>query len=156
MGDAVNPGKRFEGKFRKSLLLLPGASCRFEDGGAVAKNRQLADFMYWDYDGNSFAFECKATKKPAFPMCDMGDGQMDGLLEWESMHESYHALVALNFYGENVARDNRCILVEARSLMRYLEYRGRKSVPADDAAEIGWECGRLAGNIWALDPWKAI
>lgn len=156
MGDDVNPGKRFEGKFRKSLLLLPGASCRFEDGGAVAKNRQLADFMYWDYDGNSFAFECKATKKPAFPMCDMGDGQMDGLLEWESMHESYHALVALNFYGENVARDNRCILVEARSLMRYLEYRGRKSIPADDAAEIGCECGRLAGNIWALDPWRAI
>lgn len=152
----MNPGKRFEAKFHQSLLMLPGASCRFEDGGAVAKNRQLADYIYWDNGEETFVFECKATKKPSFPMCDMGDEQLEGLLEWEAMRPTFHAVVALNFYGENVAAENRCILVEARSLVRYLEYTGRKSIPADDAAEIGWECERAKGNIWKLDPWKVI
>ncbi len=152
----MNSGKRFESKFHQSLKLLPGASFRLEDGGAVSKNKQLADYIYWDDGEETFAFECKATKKNAFPMCDIGNDQIRGLVEWEAMRTTFHSIVAINYYGENVAIDNRCILVEIRELLRYLEQTGRRSIPADDAARIGWECERIKGNIWKLDPWKVI
>ena len=47
----MNPGKRFEGKFRESLDLLPGYGMRIIDGGDRLKERMPADFWYFPHHG---------------------------------------------------------------------------------------------------------
>lgn len=158
----MDSGKRFEGKFHDSLRLLDGASMRIEDGGRGAKNPQLGDFLLWCGVDETFLFECKATGDGRLEfrrLCKKGkDGksQMDRLLGFSDLRDCHHSLIAINFYGKDVARENRCVLVEAHVMEAYINETGRASIPLADALQIGHECPVIKGNIWEVDPWAAL
>lgn len=126
--------EQFEAEMSLTLKRLKGTSMRVEDGGRVAKNRQLCDFLYWDGDGHTFAIECKATKGKSLPWKNIAEHQLDDLVEFSSMHPSHIALFAINYYDEKLCE---CVLIEARKLKEYKETHDRKSLHLDDALEIG-------------------
>lgn len=163
----MTPGKRFEGKFHESLKLLDGASMRIEDGGNRAKNPQLGDFIFWGGIYDTFLFECKATGKGRLDLYELlkkqkdkkgneKSSQLERLLKFSDLRECNHSIVVINFYGENVAKENRCVIVEAHALKRYIKESKRKSVPLADALDIGHECPVIKGNIWEVDPWAVL
>lgn len=151
----MEPGKRFEDKFSTSLHLLPGASHRIEDGGAVAKNQQYGDFYFFALDGHTYLIECKATKLKSFEVRKLRASQMAKLKNWERTHpKTRHSVIALNFYGDDVEKDNDCILI------RYADYEyltrkafntGRASIPREWLEGYGHLQERIKGNIWKLD-----
>lgn len=146
----MKPGKRFERKFGESLGLLNGIAYRIEDGGMYSFNDQPGDFYYFSPDGTSHLIECKATKEKSFSFRLVREGQIASLLAFESVSRSTRSWVAVNFYGENVAKDNRCFLIPIEKYVRYVATCERKSLPIAVAGGIGTECPKIKGNIWAL------
>lgn len=146
----MNPGKRFEAKFHESLRRLPGVSMRIYDGGQYAKIQQMGDFLYWDFFGHTWLFECKATKEKSFPIAKLKDHQLEGLLQFDSLHESNHGIIAINFYGENVREKNNCYLVTATRYQHELENLGRSSFPEEMISEMGILCAPDKDNVWKL------
>lgn len=157
----MDSGKRFEAKFHDSLKRLDGASMRIEDGGRGAKNPQLGDFLFWGGESDTFLFECKATGKGRLDFERLakkgkdGKSQMDRLLGFSDLRRCNHSLIAINFYGGDVARENRCVLIEAHAMEAYINETDRASIPLADAIRIGRECPVIKGNIWEVDPWAA-
>lgn len=149
----INPGKRFEEKFKESLD-RKGYALRIQDKVFMGQNGRLlskegeGDFWYFAKSGDVYLIECKATGVPRFPFDKLTQEQ--SLVDFEAVAESYHSLVALNFYGENIRTDNRCFLIP---IWDYLDYKltcGRKSMPLSAAEQVGTECPRIKGNIWDL------
>lgn len=99
----MNPGKRFEGRFRKSLSLLPGWSVRLQDGGKVAKTQMPGDFLYL-HGGEHWLIECKATALGSLPFKNVADEQLAELSRFERKGDVFHALVAINFYDADSIR----------------------------------------------------
>lgn len=152
----ANSGKRFEGKFHKSLWQLPGASMRIEDGGGKAKNKQMGDFLYWDLGENTFLFECKATHGKSFKLRNLTDDQLESLLKFDALRESNHSVIAINYYGDDVAQENHCVLINVNQYKSYIEGTDKASLSYDDALDLGFECSVVKGNIWNLNPWAVI
>lgn len=146
----MEPGKRFERKFKESLELLGGFAHRIEDGGRYSLNDQPGDFYYFSPDGIANLIECKATREKSFPFKLLRDSQVASLLAFERVSRSTRSWVAVNYYGKNVAKDNRCFLVPINGYVQYAAACGRKSLPVFAAGEIGTECPKVKGNIWAL------
>lgn len=148
----MNPGKRFEAKFRKSLSLMPGWSMRIFDGGRSVTERMPADFWYFPKSGGADLIECKATRGKSIRHDRVT--QLGSLLEFDALSDGTSAFVAVNFYGEDVRRDNRCIIVPAPLFALHAETSGRASLPLSDAVEIGWEAPRISGNLWDLSEFE--
>lgn len=146
MAAAVNPGKRFEAKVRKCLAALPGWHMRIHDGGRQAIEAMPADFLYCPASGGAVLIECKATRDRSIRHDRVT--QLDALTAFASVSHDAAALVAVNFYGADVRRDNRCIIVPASLLAAHAAHSGRASLPLSDALRIGWEAPRAAGNVW--------
>lgn len=144
----MNPGKRFEAKFRKSLSMLPGWHMRIHDGGRSTVERMPADFWYFPKSGGSYLIECKATRGKSIRHDRVT--QIDALLKFDSLNDQTASLVAVNFYGDDVRRDNRCVIVPAPLFARHAAESGRSSLPLSDAVSIGWEAERVHGNLWDL------
>lgn len=149
----VNPGKRFEDKFKDSLD-RKGYALRIQDKVFMGQNGRLlskegeGDFWFFSGTGDVFLIECKATGTRRFPFEKLT--QEESLLGFEQVAGNFHSLVALNFYGENVRTDNRCFLIPIRDYMDYKLACGRKSMPLSAAEQVGTECPRIKGNIWDL------
>ena len=107
----MESGKRFEARFAKSLKQLPGAMMRIEDGGERAKNYQFGDFFYWDYGGNSWLIECKATNRASFPIAQLRIEQMAKLKLYDGLGHGRHSVIAINFYRDPIREYNECLLI---------------------------------------------
>lgn len=148
----MDAGKRFEGRFSKSLHALPGASMRIEDGGGVSKNQQWGDFLFWADDGMDWLIECKATSEASFPMRNIRKEQLAKLKTYESLNNRHGSVIAINFYTEHLAT-NECILIRYQAFedcMKRCLQAGRKSIPRLMLVE----CGHLQEQdrgIWTLD-----
>ena len=143
----MNPGKRFEDKFRESLDLLPGFGMRIIDGGDRLKERMPADFWYFPTTGGAYLIECKAVMGKSLPIAKVT--QLPELLRFEGTSPDCHALIAVNFYGKNIRKDNRCLLMRAVTFAA-LSGGKRKSVPLKAFEHLGYEAPRIKGNIWDL------
>lgn len=149
----MNPGKRFEGKFRESLALLPGYGMRIIDGGDRLKERMPADFWYFPTTGGAYLIECKAVKGKSLPIDRLT--QLDELVRFDRNSPDCHALVAVNFYGENIRTNNRCLLMGASAFAALCGGR-RRSVPMAAFTALGHEAPRIKGNIWDLTKLERI
>lgn len=149
----MNPGKRFESKFRKSLALLPGWHMRIHDGGRNITESMPADFWYFTGGGRANLIECKATRGKSLRHDRVT--QIAALLEFDALSDNTAALVAVNYYGEDIRRDNRCIIVPAPLFALHAKTSGRASLPISDALSLGWEAPRTAGNLWDLSRMEA-
>ena len=151
-GRAVNPGKRFERKFRESLRLLPGWHMRILDGGDRLHETMPADFWYFPKSGGALMVECKAVKGKSLPASRVT--QLDELVRFSRNSGTCRAVIAANFYGEDVRMDNRCLLMDAETFAAILDGK-RKSVPIRAFEDLGIEAPKIKGNIWdlsALEP----
>ena len=159
----MDSGKRFEGRFAKSLHnLCPGASfdnhelryMRIEDGGGVGKNRQFGDFFFWDEDGLAWCIECKATAEKSFPVRNLSVQQMAALKTWEMINPRHRSVVAVNLYGEKPSKENDCFLIRYNTyenlVRRALEAR-RASIPREWLSECGKLQTKAPGGLWDLD-----
>ena len=150
-----NPGKRFERKFKQSLDLR-GYALRIQDKCFLGFNGRLlsepgeGDFWYFASTGDAYLIECKATKGHRFPLSKLRDEQEESLAEFDRVAHSTHGMVALNYYGEDVRKDNRCVLVPIGAYRRHKHTSGRKSLTVEEAVRLGTECPRIKGNIWEL------
>lgn len=149
----MNAGKRFERKFRESLNLMPGWHMRIIDGGDRLRETMPADFWYFPRVGGACLIECKAVKGRSLPFSRIT--QLEELVAFDQNSESCNALVAVNFYGEDVRRDNRCLIIRAVAL-EALSHGKRKSVPVEALELIGTEAPRVKGNIWDLKALEAL
>lgn len=148
----MNPGKRFERKFRESLGLLPGWHMRIIDGGDRLHETMPADFWYFPKGGGAVMVECKAVRGKSLPASRVT--QLDELVRFSRNSGTCRAIVAANFYGEDVRKDNRCLLMDAETFAAILGGR-RKSVPLRAFEALGVEAPKIKGNIWdlsALEP----
>ena len=154
----MDSGKRFESRFSTSLHRLAGASThgyatRLEDGGATAKNRQLADFLFFSDDGHTWAIECKATKERSFPLTNLRDNQMDELHRFEYGKEKRHSVLAINFWDEPYRDHNDCYLILfANYCTLYVRAAemGRASIPREWIEAAGKRQEPMPGG-WRLD-----
>lgn len=144
----MRPGKRFEAKFRQSLMRLPGRAYRIHDGGNRVLEVEPGDFWYFSPTGRAFLIECKAEAGPSIRHDRLT--QLDALLGFEAVSDRAASLVAVNFYGRDIRRDNRCILVPAWAFAAHALTGGRASLSAKEAERIGIEAPRAKGNVWDL------
>lgn len=139
----MNPGKRFENKFRESLS---GLTIRINDkvsmrNGHVFSEESEADFVCFQNSGNVYLVECKAISLKSFPFQKIKEHQENSLLDFESLHPSFHGLIALEFYDKNGYRlPKRMFLIGIKDFLSYKKTCGRKSLPIKDAEKIGTEC----------------
>lgn len=145
----MNPGKRFESRFHKSIKQLPGASYRILDGGRNTTIDVPGDFWFFSDDGYDYLIECKATKERSFPASHIRKNQVESLLAHDHHRERDVGIIALNFYGENIRRKNNCYLIRIDDFLAYLLSEGRKSIPEKAAEEIGVRCPEASG-YWVL------
>lgn len=137
----MNPGKRFEGSFHESLHALPGASMRVLDGGKSINIRVWGDFLYFADDGHVWLFECKSTALRSLPFLQVKEHQLESLSRFDSLHDHFHGVIAVNFYdGDNVRRKNDCWLVPVSDYMEFVKHSGRKSMPE---GSIGIPCAPI-------------
>lgn len=150
----MDSGKRFEQRFASALHELPGASMRIEDGGAVAKNYQYGDFFYFADDGNTYLIECKATRLPSFEVRNLRETQIAMLTRWQETHpQTRHAVIAINFYGDNYRKENDCLLVTLdayKQLHARAREAGRASIPRVWLEHVGRTQAHTR-EAWALD-----
>lgn len=148
----MNPGKRFERKFRESLSLMPGYHLRIVDGGDRLKERMPGDFWYFPASGGALLIECKAVRGRSLPLSRVT--QIDELVRFDRNSPTCKALVAVNFYGEDVRRDNRCLLMPA-PVFAALSGGRRRSMPLKAFEALGVEAPRVSGNVWDLSALEA-
>lgn len=152
----MNPGKRFEDKFRRSLELRDGLPMRLQDKCFLGRDGRLlsepseGDFLFFGRDGHAYLIECKATGVARFPFDKLKEKQERSLLDFDAVADNCHGLVALNFYGSDIRKDNRCFLVGIRDYLEYKRACGRKSMPLSAAEEVCTECPRIKGAVWEL------
>lgn len=144
----MNAGKRFEAKMRQSLSRLDGYVMRLHDGGASIIERTPADFAYFAPSGRAFLIECKATNRKSLDHSRVT--QIEDLLRFARTSDMTAAFVAVNFYGEDVRRTNRCIFVPAHDFAAHALNGARASLSISAALEIGWEAPLARGNVWDL------
>ena len=136
----MDSGKRFEERFSASLKALPGWSHRIEDGGRGSFNKQPGDYLYGPEGGGMVLIECKAAKG-RFELRRIGAGEKDGqlaqLLEFQA--KDRRSVVAINFYGDDYRKHNRCILIPA---LFFIGVEGA-SITEEQAARMGVECPRV-------------
>lgn len=139
----MNPGKRFENKFRESL---GGITIRINDkvsvrNGFVVSKESEADFVCFQESGNVYLVECKATSLKSFPFSKIEEHQENSLVDFENLHPYFHGLIALEFYDKRGYRyPKRMFLVGIKDFLSYKLSCGRKSLPINDAEKIGTEC----------------
>lgn len=139
----MNPGKRFENKFRESL---GGITIRINDkvsvrNGFVVSKESEADFVCFQESGNVYLVECKATSLKSFPFSKIEEHQENSLVDFENLHPYFHGLIALEFYNKESYRlPKRMFLIGIKDFLFYKTSCGRKSIPIKDAEAIGTEC----------------
>lgn len=139
----MNPGKRFENKFRESL---GGITIRINDkvsvrNGFVVSKESEADFVCFQKSGNVYLVECKSVSRKSFPFDQIKDHQERSLIDFELLHPSFHGLIALEFYNKESYRlPKRMFLIGIKDFLFYKTSCGRKSIPIKDAEAIGTEC----------------
>ena len=137
----MNPGKRFEQKFRESIE--PYAYVlRIPDNVYMCGNRLIgseseADFLVVT-GTDSFLVECKATNKKSLQFYNVKEHQETSLMEFDDIGERSHGFLAVEFYDKaGYHKPHRMYLLPIVEWMRYKEESGRKSMPMSAFDELG-------------------
>lgn len=152
MGDAVRNGEWLQTEFARSLhALAPGASVdcsalayRIEDGGGRAKNEQPADFAFFGDSGRCCHIECKETDggKP-FELRRIEGHQLEWLTAFDGLAIRFEGWVALGWRAVGRPMESVLVMVPVARVAAYEAEHGRRSIPMDDAREMGVECPRM-------------
>lgn len=118
----VDPGKRFESRFRESLTELGLCVERIPDkvywtGSRLVSEETSSDFCAWyaqcvDGKLRSFLVENKACSQHRLAYSRLKQHQHDALAEFDSMHADMHGFVAVNYYDPvSIANMDTCFMV---------------------------------------------
>ena len=150
----VNPGKRFEREFKKSMdavgyaMRIPD-KCFLSPSGRLLSEPSEGDFLFFAENGHAYLVECKATGQKRFPFDNLRQEQVAGLERFDEISDMCHGLIALNFYGASVRSKNELYLVGISDFKRHKAASLRKSLSEGEAEAIGYKCERK-GGIWGL------
>ena len=161
----VNPGKRFEREFKKSMDAA-GYAMRIHDRCFLAPSGRLvsepseADFVFFAANGHSYLIECKATHTARLPYDNVRPEQISELERFEAISDMHHSIIAVNFYGESTRQKNDLYLVGLPEFKGKRAATLRKSLSEREAEAIGYKCERQKGAIWGLPlqkepPWES-
>ena len=150
----MNPGKRFEKKFKESMephafvLRIPDNVVFFK--GRAIGNESDADFLIVNGDC-SFLVECKATSQRSLEFRKVMEHQEVSLIEFDETGERSHGFLAVEFYDNaSYRKPHRMFLLPISEWMRYKAESGRKSMPIKAFAELGVELAYAKG-AYAFD-----
>lgn len=152
MVDAVRNGEWLQTEFARSLhALAPGASVdcsalayRIEDGGDKAKNEQPADFAFFGNSGRCCHIECKETADfQPFELRRIEGHQIDWLTAFEGLSVKFEGWVAFGWRAVGRPMESVLVMVPAARVASYEAEHGRRSIPMDDARQMGVECQRI-------------
>lgn len=148
----MRSGKWLETEFARSLhALAPAASVdckalayRIEDGGGRAKNEQPADFAFFGNSGRCCHIECKETSdgRP-FRLSRIKGHQLEWLTAFDGLSIAFEGWVALGWQAKGRPTESVLVMVPASKVAAYEAEHGRKSIPMEDARQMGTECPRL-------------
>ena len=161
----VNPGKRFEAKLASSLELAGLHVMRIPDkvywtGKRLVSEETPADFLAcWAprYDGelHQFLIEAKACSKHRLPYDKLQGHQHDALVDYDSLHENSHGIVAVNYYDHiSISRMDVCFMVpisvwdeHAAGSMKSLSH---EECLEDDRIIL---CQKVQGGTYGMERW---
>lgn len=152
---SVNPGKRFEKSFKASMDAV-GYAMRIPDRCFLAPSGRLlsepseGDFLFFAENGHTYLVECKATGQRRLPFDAVKPEQVAELERFDSVSDTCHGVVAINFYGANLREKNALYLVGIADFKRRKAESVRKSLSEEEAGKIGLRCERTKGGIWGL------
>ena len=150
----MKPGKRFEEKFRESAEAC-GMVVRIPDKVGFANGRAFseeseADFFVFTAEG-SFLVECKAVNRGFLQFYNVKEHQEKALLEFDSVSESTHGILAVEFYDkEGYRKPKRMFMLPIDAWLRYKESSGRSSMTIDAFSKLGVECPYV-GSRYLID-----
>lgn len=129
----VNPGKRFEEKFRASMA-AHAYVLRIPDnvhvaGGRIVSTETDADFLV-QTGTDSYLVECKATNRPRLEYYNVKEHQEQALASFDALGERCHGFLAVEFYNKVSYRlPHRMFLLPIDRWIAFKEASGRKSMP---------------------------
>ena len=126
---------------------------RIEDGGERAKNYQFGDFFYWDYDGNNWLIECKATRRKSFPLEQLRIGQMARLKLYNDLGHGRKSVIAIMFWDEPISENCDCFMITwpmYEKLYNAAMHKERSSIPREWVERYG-TLQEKTKDGWALD-----
>ncbi|MEC4272716.1 hypothetical protein VJ923_06060 [Adlercreutzia sp. R25] len=148
----MRKGEWLQTEFARSLhALAPAVSAdcsalahRIEDGGGSAKNVQPADFAFFGNSGRCCYIECKETAegKP-FRLSRIAGHQIDWLAAFDGLSIKFEGWVALGWRAKGHPMESALVMVPVSKVAVYEAEHGRKSIPMDEARQMGTECPRL-------------
>ena len=150
----MNPGKRFEQKFRESMP--PGAFVmRIPDklymlGGRLMSEESEGDFIVAT-GSDTFLIECKATNKKSLQFYNVKEHQELSLACFDGVGENTHGLLAVEFYDKDGYRKpKRMFLMPIGEWLRFKAGTSRKSMPISEFERSGVEVP-FVGSRYAVD-----
>ena len=129
----MNPGKRFEEKFRASMA-AHAYVLRIPDnvhmaGGRIVSTETDADFLV-QTGTDSYLVECKATNRPRLEYYNVKEHQEKALASFDALGDRCHGFLAVEFYDKAGYRLlHRMFLLPIARWLAYKETGGRKSMP---------------------------
>ena len=145
----MNPGKRFEEKFRKGASAA-GYVMRIPDkiywnGQRVMSEESEADFLVFAESG-TWMVECKASSQKRLAFDRVKEHQERSLSEFEWIGKSNHGLLAIEFYGTDYRKDKRMFLLPISRWLEFERAGGRSSMPMSEVERLGVECPHVKGG----------
>lgn len=148
----MNPGKRFENTFRKSV---DGFVMRIPDkvylmGNRVMSDESEADFVVANEHG-VFLVECKAVNRPRLDFYNVKEHQERSLVDFDGAGGFTGGLLAVEFYDpEGYRKPRRMFLLSIRDWLAFKDGTERKSMPVSEFERVGRECPQT-GSLYAVD-----
>lgn len=145
----MNPGKRFEEKFRKGaaaagyVMRIPDKV--FWNGRRVMSEESEADFLVFAETG-TWMVECKASSQKRLAFDKVKEHQERSLAEFEWIGKSNHGLLAIEFYGPNYRTDKRMFLLSVSKWLEFKRTTERSSMPLSEVERLGIECPHGRGG----------
>lgn len=139
----MNPGKRFEQKFRESMephafVLRIRDNVTFKNGHTFGEESE-ADFLVANSE-SSYLVECKATSKKSLEFYNVKEHQEESLLDFDGLGDLTHGFLAVEFYSkEGYRKPHTMFLLPITEWMRFKGSSDRKSVPISYFREHGIE-----------------
>lgn len=137
----MNPGKRFEEKFRLTMephafvLRIPDSVYMQE--GHIKSNETEADFIVVTKT-DTYLVECKATAKKSLSYSNVKEHQEAALFDFDEVGEHTHGILAVEFYDHaGYRRPHQMFLLPISEWLEFKALSDRKSMPISWFEERG-------------------
>lgn len=138
----MNPGKRFEQKFRESVpdgtFIMRIADKVYTINGRTYSEESEADFLAANSEG-AYLIECKATQETRLPYSKVLPHQEEALAKFDALGDHTHGLLAVEFYDKGGYRGPKCMFL--LPISRWFEFKrvvpSRSSMPMSAFEKLG-------------------